>query len=306
MKLFINDNPVDIQLQDEETVYDVIKQLDSWLSEQGHALISLAIDGQTVDLADQGWRGTAPGQVGTIHIEAPNLHQLRLANLGALNHYAETLNAALLDLSHGQNTLPAVLQALKAYPSVQPALSYLTENLTGTGVPDDPVCQETDRVFGACFQADGSFNAAALPALAKQVHALAVLSADRINEASQPVHEAHTTAAILVELIPRLGMVSTNLLTNKTKEAFDTILQFSELLGKLLRLFWLMLEIRAPGQPAPYSRTDLQEWAMLINQCLHQVTEALDSQDTVLLGDLLEYELPQHIEKLVALIPSED
>ena len=43
-----------------------------------------------------------------------------------------------------------------------------------------------------------------------------------------------------------------------------------------------------------------------VNQCLSQVSGAIDSQDTVLLGDLLEYELPQHIEKLVALIPMED
>jgi hypothetical protein len=305
VKLFINDNPVDIQLQEEKTAFDIIKQLDAWLSEQGHALIGLSIDGAPVELAGQEWRVRPLDGIDIIRIEAPNLHQLRLANLGALNHYAETLNAALVDLSNGKNTLPVILQAIKTYPAVQPALSYLTDNISGDQ-SSDPVSIETDRLFAACFQADGSFNASVLPALAKQVHALAVLSAGRINEASQPIREAHATAAILGELLPRLGMVSTDLLTNKTKEAFDTILQFSELLSKLLRLFWLMLEVKAPDQPAPWSREELQDWALLVNQCLQQVTEALESQDTVLLGDLLEYELPQHIEKLVGLIPAEE
>ena len=306
MKLFINDNPVEIQLQGENNAYEIVKQLDTWLSEQGHALIGLALNGTPMNLSEADWRLTPIDQIESINIEAPNLHQLRLANLGALNQYAETLNKALVELSMGQNTLPSVLRALKTYPSIQPALCYLTENLNKSGNSEDPIIQETDKLFQDCSLPDGSFNASALPALAKQVHALAVLSADRINEASQPVHEAHTTAAILTELIPQLGMVSTKLLTNKTKEAFDTILRFSELLGKLLRLFWLMLEIRGAGQEAPYSRDELQEWAILINQCLNQVTEALDTQDTILLGDLLEYELPQHIEKLIALIPAED
>jgi hypothetical protein len=305
VKLFINDNPVDIQLQDEKTAYEIIRQLDAWLSEQGHALISLSIDGTPVALADQDWRSRPLDGIGAINIEAPNLHQLRLANLGALNHYAETLNAALHDLSEGKNTLPVILQAIKTYPSVQPAMSYLSDNIGGD-LSTDPLAAETDRLFAGCFQADGSFDAGVLPALARQVHALAVLSAGRINEASQPIREAHATAAILKELLPRLGMVSTDLLTNKTKEAFDTILQFSELLSKLLRLFWLMLEVKEPGQPAPWSRGELQDWAMMVNQCLQQVTEALESQDTVLLGDLLEYELPQHIEKLVGLIPAEE
>jgi hypothetical protein len=290
VKLLINDNPVDIQLQGEATAFEVIKQLDGWLSEQGHAMIGLSINGSPVELSQSAWRQTALETIDTMNIEAPNLHQLRLANLAALNHYAESLNTALVELSNGQHTLPSILQLIKVYPDIRPSLNYLSENIGTVPAEDDPIALETDAIIQSCHAID----------------ALAVLSRDRIGEASQPTREARTTASILMEIMPRLGMVSTNILTGKAKEAYDTILQFSELLSKLLRLFWLMVETKTPGQEAPYSRDELQQWAMLINQCLDQVSVALDSQDTVLLGDLLEYELPQHIEKLVSLIPVED
>ena len=306
MTLLINNNPVDIQLQGERTAFEVIKQLDAWLAEQGHALIGLDIDGQAVELGSDSWRQTALESIHTMELEAPNLHQLRLANLGALNHYAETFNTALQDLAAGKNTISSIVQAITAYPDIRPALYYLAENLGPENENSCTLPQETDRIIQDCHTADGTFNSANLLALARQVTVLVVLSRDRINEASFPVREARTTATILMEVMTHLSMVSTNILTGKGKEAFDTILQFSELLGKLLRLFWLMVEIKSPDQAVPYSRDELRDWSLMVNQCLSQVSGAIDSQDTVLLGDLLEYELPQHIEKLVALIPMED
>ena len=305
MKLLINDNPVDMQLQGEQTAFEVVRQLDGWLAEQGHALIGLAINDEVVELAATAWRATPVSAIEVMAVDAPNQHQLRLANLVVLNEYAESLNSQLLALSNGQSTLPAILEAIKRYPEVKPALSYLSDSQGNTGKPDG-FAIETDRIFAESYQGDGSFNASILPLMARQVNAMMVLSADRINEATKPVHEARTTAAILQELMPRLGMVSTHILTGNAKEAFDTILQFSELLAKLLRLFWLMLENLAPGAEAPYSRQDLQDWARMVNECLNQITAALDGQDTVMLGDLLEYELPQHIEKLISLIPDQE
>jgi len=132
---------------------------------------------------------------------------------------------------------------------------------------------------------------------------MVVLTRDRLNEVADPDRDARSTVLILQNMLADLSMVSTRILTGKGKEAFDTILRFSELMSKLIRLFWLMIEAQKPDEALPFSRDELKGWTATVNETLSQITEALDSQDTVLLGDILEYELPQHIERLMTLIP---
>lgn len=301
MKLLVNDQAVDMQLQDEKTAWDLTVQLERWLQEQGFALTGLRIDEQNRDLAAADWRGLALDGIGSFAIEASKLSELRQANLELLRDYAEGMNQALVELSQGGNAFPRVRAHLEAYPDVRPALHYLGGGVGNGG--DGDFARNLDRLVAAAKRPDGSFNPDVLPELAGQFHAMLVLAQDRLNELADPARDARSTLLILQSLQQDLSMVSTRILTGKSREAFDTILRFSELMTKLMRLFWLMIEAQSPDAEPPFSRDELQNWSATVNQTLEQITQALDSQDTVLLGDILEYELPQHIESLARLIP---
>ena len=175
MKLLINNEPVDLELQGEQTAFEVVRQLDAWLAEQGHALAGLNINGQVRDLSADDWRSMALSDVETLAVEAPTQHQLRLANLSLLNEFAENLNTSLIALADGKATLPAILQTIANYPALRPTLAYLGEDQGKGNAENDPFFQETDRLFAAAHHADGSFNAAILPQLARQVHALSLI-----------------------------------------------------------------------------------------------------------------------------------
>ena len=302
MKLLVNDQAVDMQLQNEKTVWDLVLQLDKWLQEQGYTLTGLALDQKKVDLSSDDWHDQDLSLISEIAIDANSLSQMRRANLEILLEYADGMHQTLVALSEGQNTIPRIKEYLDAYPDVRPALHYLSGGVGATG-GEDLFVKTLDRLLAESRRADGSFNTDILPELAGQLYSMVVLSRDRLNEVEDPIRDARSTMLILQNMLGDLSMVSTRILTGKGKEAFDTILRFSELMSKLMRLFWLMIEAQKPEEALPFSRDELKGWTTTVNETLSQITQALDSQDTVLLGDILEYELPAHIERLMTLIP---
>ena len=302
MKLLVNDQVVEIQLQNEKNAGEVVGQLNHWLQEQGYTLTGLSIDQQAQDPRSDAWHAQALAGITEIAVDANSQSQMRQANLEILLEYAEGMHQALLALSEGQNTINQIRGYIDTYQDIRPALHYLSGGI-GTPNDEDLFIKTLDRLVADSKRPDGSFNADILPELAGQLYAMVVLTRDRLNEVGDPIRDARTTIMILQNMLADLSMVSTRILTGKGKEGFDTILRFSELMSKLMRLFWLMIEAQAPGIALPFSRDELKGWTTTINETLSQITVALDSQDTVLLGDILEYELPQHIERLMTLIP---
>lgn len=304
MQITINEQEIDVQLQSEKNAGEVVKALDSWLREQGFALIGLKINGEDRDIGSVDWRGIPVKELSNLDLDAPSMSELRKANLEILYEYAQSMHDALLALSGGTNTISTIRDLISGFDQVRPAMVYLSNASLGSQMgSDNQIARDMERLIETSSRNDGSFNAEILPEFAGVVYSLVVLSKDRLKEIADPVREAQTAGLVLESLIPDLSTVSTRLLTGKEKEAYDTIFRFSELMSKLLRLFWLMVERQQPGSEPPFSQTDLQNWTGSVNQTLEQIGHAIDSQDTVLLGDILEYELPEQIEALVQLIP---
>ena len=94
MKLLVNDQAVDMQLQNEKTAWDLVQQLEHWLQEQGFTLTGLTIDKDPVNLAANTWKSRELSGIAEFAIDASSLSQLRIANLEILFEYAEGIHNA--------------------------------------------------------------------------------------------------------------------------------------------------------------------------------------------------------------------
>ncbi len=304
MKVLINGQIINYELQQEKTLKDLVLALDHWLADQGFVLLGLSIDGKVVDPELDPWQGLSLSDIKTLDIEADSQRDLRQANLNVLFEYAQNVNAAFNKLINGELNIQLLQGLLLTWPEIKKTMASLAFALPELAqTSENEISNLIDKDLENGLDEKGHIRTETIPSMAKHFHNLELIVRERLGELDDPRREAGATAILLEGFIPDLGMVSTRLMTGKEKEAYDTILRFSELLSKLLRLFWLMIEVQEPGSPPPFDRHELKEWTAASNKTLNEISAALSDQDAVLLGDLLEYELPQHIQGLIRLIP---
>ncbi|MFW5729734.1 MAG: hypothetical protein ACOCYG_08710, partial [Spirochaetota bacterium] len=129
----------------------------------------------------------------------------------------------------------------------------------------------------------------------------------RIRELATPFREARKTEQALRTLMPELEEVSILLQTGEEQKAMSLIVQFSELVERLLRVL-VAVDSRYGGTAgAPrQASAPLRQLTDSLQSTLEELVAAFNDMDTVLIGDLLEYDMLPRVEKLLELIPDAD
>lgn len=111
--------------------------------------------------------------------------------------------------------------------------------------------------------------------------------------------EARKTIAALRSLVPGLNNVSVLLQTGRDREAMDTVIRFTEESQTLLRL---LSGLQSTGKLDPAAavigETTVEQFFPDLNRVLTELIEAFEVKDSVLIGDLLEYEVTPRLEGL--------
>ncbi|MDC7239554.1 MAG: hypothetical protein PQJ50_04260, partial [Spirochaetales bacterium] len=108
----------------------------------------------------------------------------------------------------------------------------------------------------------------------------------RLDEIVQPEKSGAECYDAIVALMPQMENVSLMLQTGKDREAMDVIIRFTELFQKLLRVFTFL-----PEETKENHHEGLKEYIKDMSGILKELTEAFSSEDSVLMGDLMEYEI---------------
>ncbi|MCK5736499.1 MAG: hypothetical protein KAH21_08475, partial [Spirochaetaceae bacterium] len=115
---------------------------------------------------------------------------------------------------------------------------------------------------------------------ASEAARMAVFLESRRKETANPEREAMAAAAALSGMADSLDDVAVQLQTGQDKIAMDTIIRLTEILQTFMRsLSW------TPGSD------EIEIITTDMNGILSELEEALKASDTVLIGDLLEYEI---------------
>jgi hypothetical protein len=116
----------------------------------------------------------------------------------------------------------------------------------------------------------------------------------RLQELQDPKAALKTLSGALAVCIEDVSEISILLQTGKDRQAMDTIVRFSELSQSLVRLVASIF----PDN----SNEDLETFYEELNGVLSELLEAFDAKDSVLIGDLMEYEIAPRLERLRKLL----
>lgn len=296
MEVLINREQVDVTLEHERTLGEVMEGLRGWLNDSQLYITDVLVDQQDVRLdAPENWADTDIDDVGRIEIRALPPWEVKAAGLDVLVQYFTLLRDTLRAGEASQ------LRSLAAdAESVAASLPIYARDLVDEEERSDPFFRIVDAP---------EIRGGELPApergqelLGYLEQAITVLTG-RAREIANPIPEAVATARAIRGLVPDMSDVSVLLQRGEDRRAMDYIVRFTELVAKLLRI--MPHAIRQNEDPAA-STAELERYGTELNATLQELVGAFGTQDSVLIGDLVEYELVPKIEELLAYVPHEE
>jgi hypothetical protein len=264
----INGKTADITLEAEKILGELLSGLDSWLEGSGQYLSGIEVDGKTYD--------------------ASSLEKAFDIGLDGISR---------LDIK----TSSWVELMLEALFGVKNDLEFCEKNPSGSSVPEAGFQKSAAWKEGltALFLEN---NAADIYQLMLQIldgkippeKALPLVT-ERIRELRDPASEIGAASPAITEISKRLEDLPLDLQTGKDARAAETIALFSGIMEKLFRLLHIL---RRGGIDVESTGGFLGEFGSAVKE-FHS---AYTNKDTVLVGDLAEYELAPRLLEFLSLL----
>jgi hypothetical protein len=289
VRLVINGEQVDYSLQEERTLGEVVRGVQTWLNASGFQVTAVAADGTDLLAAPAAsWSARAVESVTELAVIAAHTGALRIEHWRTLYDWMGMVRDSLEGdakagapgdnlLSELLSGLPATLEGLVANPFLSRGSSLgerFREFFQGATAA-------TVRAWPAARAAEAR---ELLDALRRQLGA-------RLADAENPREASTRCAAALGSLQPRITEVSVLFQTGKDRAAMETVLAFIEAAQSLIDLL-------------PFLPPDADRGRLVadLTPVLQQLAGAFDAKDAILVGDLLEYEIAPRMERIIPLI----
>ena len=279
MTISINGQEIDYTLGNEKTAGEVVEGLRSWLEESGLLVGRIWMDGNAMTLAEDHWKTTAVSDIAVMELEAVTVRAGRIRQIETARDYFLLLR----DTAEGADE-DSLRELTSSYDDLKSILPHILDESQHPEVVPEMV-----RVFTECgFPAPHGGSIVKPKALSTEAARLADMMEDRLREATNPKQAIETALLSLADLAKNLDEIAVQLQTGKDKQAMDTIIQMTELFQALTRgLAWM-------------GNQDLEDSIEALNGILGELEEGLRAGDTVLIGDLLEYEIKPRLIDLPA------
>lgn len=294
MDILVNREPLDFRLENESSVGEVVDGLADWLSSGSFAITSIDVDATSYAIHDRSsWESISIDEVDELSVQALPLNRVDHTTIVALDEYCSLVKEAL-----ETSATEALGELVAELPYVRARLVQFFPSLAGgessNGLLEDPDLEQ-----------------ARLPAeparrlLVEEIDALRTILAAREREYRDPVRELALTLGQLSAHRDALVEVPVQLQTGHQQAAMQTVVTITELLSRLMRLIPLV-ESAAADDSLGVDIAGVRGFAEELAPLLAELAEAFETQDTVLIGDLLEYEVAPRLERLESLVPTDD
>ncbi|MDR2552476.1 MAG: hypothetical protein LBD31_04835 [Treponema sp.] len=268
MEIGINGKPADITLEEEKTLGEVLAGIHNWLEGSGLYLSGLEVDGKS-------YGALSMEEAFALPLEGISAVDLKTSG------WAELMLEALVSLRCRLTDQ----EGASASPWAEdPAALFLEKNAAG--------------LYGMASKSlAGSLSAeAVLPVIA-----------ERIREIEKPREELAASMPLIDEIARRLEELPLDLQTGKDGRAAETVTIFSALGEKLYRLIFLFRQYGTDPEKIPVPSEDspaanLKDYIEEFSAALRELIGAYENGDTVLVGDLAEYELAPRLLRLASIL----
>jgi len=266
MEIRINGQAADITPENEKTIGEILSSLDLWLTNLGHSISGLVIDGKAADTTrlDEIFSMETSG-VKILDIYASSAAELTAAAL--LNLLGDIDEFEELKFEDKNNFVNSWEQKAQA--------KFIKENMP-----------ELFSVYIDLFKHGGV-----------SCQTLRSITEERLREASDPVNEFSKIEPLVNETCVRLVDLPLDIQTGKDGRAAETIQIFSGITEKILRI---TKQLNLQGY---LDHSDEKIFTQLIgdfSNVLRDLLDAYERHDSVLVGDLSEYEAAPKLQELFA------
>ena len=289
MDIRINDQNLDFTIEKNETLGDVVKDIEAWLD--GSDLVLYSVKHEDQDLLSQPyeqWAKTPHSEVGTLNVMVKHTRELTVLNLRTILEYLDLLKQAtaagkeelLGELFSG---FPALMEsARKHFPNPDTTLQALVALFLHA---------DAEEVLG--------WPEEKMQQAVKLIDLVSGNVSFRLQELQDPRAALETLSGDLKICIEEISEISILLQTGKDRQAMDTMVRFSELSQSLVRLVASVLTNSTdPEKQVTVGGMGLQDFYRDLNGILAELLEAFHANDSVLIGDLMEYEVAPRLEQL--------
>ena len=291
MIILLNGENLDVTLEDEKTVFDVIGSLNKELNKKEIVITSVNIDDKNYSVDDTELTGMLLENVNAMDIEASTKEEL-VETL--LEECKKVLGNIALDIRENSFQHSKEFNELLAW--VKETLETIDKlsffNLTEAKLIISTIDQI--KTFAADENRDvnnyGSIISI-IESLIKYIDAVRFKFSANYSISREEIIEAVDDSMTL------LPEISESFQLGKDREAFDKInkiISVLEICSVYLR--------KSFADFSDMEKSDIGKLYEDINVLLTRIVEAFENSDAVLLGDLLEYELPEKFEKYKSII----
>ncbi len=300
MQIRLNREPLDVTLENEKVLADVIDELFRLIQEAGFRITKVEHNGEELTREERdSWAHLPIEHIGTIDISAGTMRETLYEHLGTVRQFLSTTLKA-----YEKKNTPLLEDLASDYPAVRDSIDSLVSNHPPISPQNGETATRLSKILDEQIRSHRVFsdNPVYENSTSFSTHLDSILSliSERMREVSAPAEELKKTAEALKAGLDGISDVSLLLQTGKDREAMGTVLTFIELVSKIIRLYPLLLDESDPAlDTMKVGDKGFKDFYTDFNNVLKELIEAFTINDSVLIGDLLEYEIVPRLEELL-------
>ena len=267
MKITINGADADIRPETEKTVGEVLCALEVWLADSGFRLSGLCIDGEMMGIESMETCFARPiDSIDTLDLQASSLAEL----------IAESLFLVMQDIDAFETADFEERRLFAENWNDSPQARLLAEQ-----------CPDLFGWVSKAFSGEGA-----------SPQALRILTEERLRELQDPAGEMRRALPVVGEVCTRLEEFPLDIQTGKDARAAETVNVFSSVTEKVFRLVNVLKMEGFPVGDIMVETTPISACISEFSAALRELLAAYEQRDTVLAGDIAEYEMAPRLRGL--------
>lgn len=286
MELWVNGEPLSIELENEENAFEVVSAAAKAIEGENGVIIGVTVDGKNTAVDDDILKDIPVDSIGKIELDVAQKSEV-ITSL--LEESRQMLTNMANDIrTNGYGHTREFLELL----------AWVRETASTIGAFSPYELAET-RIFSSTIKQLEDY----LSSNEKDIEKIGALASimENLNQyldamETKIVNDFSITREALIaqidELIQILPEISEAFQTGKDREALtriNSVIEVLELCSIYIR--------RHLSEFSADNREEIENHYEEINQLLTRMVEAFENGDVVLLGDLMEYELPERLER---------
>ena len=271
MIISINNKPADITLNTEKTIGDVLSGLETWISQTGNRIQRVSLDNR--DLTDDALSEVFDREIDGIKkldIFVSSYRELAIEALVALHDTCIFYENAAFNER----------EEIKADWEKCAAARFLAAD-----IPD--IHAFASKTF--CGEGLSASN-------------FVIMIEERLRELTDPFLEINNIETMLKNIIQRLEELPLDMQTGKDLRAAETLQIFSQMAEKLFRIMFIHKTEGVSFETKTIDSLPVHTFFDEFNSALTELSEAYENRDTVLAGDIAEYELAPRFLKFYSFL----